>query len=141
VAPAFRVKNTFIDDIVRDSKKEECEFVQRRARRQSTCPARILVAIVSEKARSDSGTEGEAGSSQEAMRERQPAMSSGSAGHGIPGNCKPCGWFWRQQGCGNGANCLHCHLCLPKDLKVRKKKALKAKQEQRRRSARDQERN
>jgi len=36
--------------------------------------------------------------------------SLGSALHGT-GECKPCAWFWKPQGCHNGQECLHCHLC------------------------------
>lgn len=36
--------------------------------------------------------------------------SRGSILHGT-GSCKPCGWFWKAEGCKNGADCNHCHLC------------------------------
>lgn len=39
--------------------------------------------------------------------------SLGSALH-ASGQCKPCGWFWKPEGCKNGSQCFHCHLC-PKD--------------------------
>jgi len=50
----------------------------------------------------------------------QPLPSPGSAEHGT-GECKPCAWFWKPQGCSNGANCGHCHLCPQGELKARKK--------------------
>eukprot|EP00927_Polykrikos_kofoidii_P073811 TRINITY_DN69830_c0_g1_i1.p1 TRINITY_DN69830_c0_g1~~TRINITY_DN69830_c0_g1_i1.p1 ORF type:complete len:572 (-),score=87.00 TRINITY_DN69830_c0_g1_i1:359-2074(-) len=52
----------------------------------------------------------------------QPMLlpSVGSSGHGT-GLCRPCAWFWKPQGCVNGQECLHCHLCPDGELKVRKK--------------------
>lgn len=50
---------------------------------------------------------------------RQPEESIGGALHAL-GTCKPCAWFWRPQGCDNGAECRHCHLCSPGELKARK---------------------
>jgi len=47
-------------------------------------------------------------------------FSIGSQKHGS-GECRPCAWFWKPQGCRNGANCRHCHLCPVGELKVRKK--------------------
>lgn len=46
--------------------------------------------------------------------------SKGSALH-CTGSCKPCAWFWKEQGCQNGADCDYCHFCGPEELKVRKK--------------------
>jgi len=40
------------------------------------------------------------------------------------GECKPCSWFWKPQGCKNGKDCLHCHVC--PDGEVRRKKKQKA---------------
>merc|ERR1712176_1600932 len=41
---------------------------------------------------------------------------------GNTASCKPCGWFWKPQGCQNGAACNHCHLC-PADEFHRRRKA------------------
>lgn len=46
--------------------------------------------------------------------------SKGSALHSA-GGCKPCAWFWKEQGCQTGADCEYCHFCGPDELKVRKK--------------------
>jgi len=27
------------------------------------------------------------------------------------GNCRPCPWFWRKDGCYNADSCRHCHYC------------------------------
>merc|ERR1712118_389453 len=54
------------------------------------------------------------------VEERQPEPSIGSQLHGI-GQCKPCAWFWRPQGCSNGPECRHCHLCSTEENKNRKK--------------------
>jgi len=50
-----------------------------------------------------------------------PLPSKGSALH-AQGLCKPCGFFWKPQGCQNGLDCEHCHLCPPIAHKLRKKK-------------------
>jgi len=52
-----------------------------------------------------------------------PLPSLGSALHGS-GDCRPCAWFWKPQGCHNGEACRRCHLCPEGELK-RRKKALK----------------
>merc|ERR1712048_1087178 len=46
--------------------------------------------------------------------------SLGGMKHGN-GGCKPCAWFWKPQGCQNGSECLHCHLCPMDELKNRKR--------------------
>jgi len=50
----------------------------------------------------------------------QAEASSGSADHGS-GNCRPCAWFYKAQGCANGNDCRHCHLCPEGEIKNRKK--------------------
>lgn len=55
----------------------------------------------------------------------QTLPSVGSVLHGS-GQCKPCAWFWKPQGCANGAECLHCHRCPPDALKSRKKAKVSA---------------
>jgi hypothetical protein len=42
------------------------------------------------------------------------------------GQCKPCAWFWRPQGCKNGDDCGYCHLCPEGALKARKKNKIAA---------------
>lgn len=50
------------------------------------------------------------------QRERQAQLGSpalptqGSAGHHLR-RCKPCAFFWKAEGCGNGVGCEFCHLC------------------------------
>jgi len=51
---------------------------------------------------------------------RQPQPSQGSDTHGT-GECRPCAWFWKPQGCANGFDCRHCHMCPEGELKNRKK--------------------
>lgn len=46
--------------------------------------------------------------------------SIGSEQHHL-GKCKPCSFFWKPSGCTNGVDCLHCHLCDPSKLKLRRK--------------------
>jgi hypothetical protein len=43
----------------------------------------------------------------------------GSAGHRF-GVCKPCAFF-HTKGCGNGFDCPFCHLCMPDEIRRRKK--------------------
>merc|ERR1712187_776547 len=57
---------------------------------------------------------------------RKPENSVGSHWH-ITGECKPCAWFWRTQGCSNGELCRHCHSCEEGALKKQKKKAKEAR--------------
>lgn len=63
----------------------------------------------------------------EPLEIRRPVMSVGSQVHGT-GSCKPCAWFWRPQGCSNGEECGHCHLCSAAELKARKKAKKSASQ-------------
>eukprot|EP00930_Biecheleria_cincta_P078423 TRINITY_DN65883_c0_g1_i1.p1 TRINITY_DN65883_c0_g1~~TRINITY_DN65883_c0_g1_i1.p1 ORF type:complete len:270 (-),score=48.82 TRINITY_DN65883_c0_g1_i1:233-1042(-) len=54
------------------------------------------------------------------LESRKTEQSMGSALHDS-GQCKPCAWYWRPQGCFNFAGCAHCHMCGPDALKKRKK--------------------
>jgi hypothetical protein len=54
------------------------------------------------------------------LAQRQPEWSRGACLH-IAGMCKPCGWFWKPQGCANGQDCCHCHLCPSTAFKTRRK--------------------
>jgi len=54
-----------------------------------------------------------------------PQATPGSAMHGI-GECRPCAWFHKADGCKNGAECRHCHLCPDGELKNRKKTKVQA---------------
>jgi hypothetical protein len=51
--------------------------------------------------------------------------SSGSALHGT-GQCLPCAWAWRPNGCKAGSSCNYCHLCPDGELKRRKKEKVAA---------------
>jgi len=46
--------------------------------------------------------------------------TAGSAQHNL-GQCKPCAFFWKPAGCGNGVECPFCHLCGPDEKKRRQK--------------------
>mmetsp|Transcript_45103 Transcript_45103/g.107228 ORF Transcript_45103/g.107228 Transcript_45103/m.107228 type:complete len:469 (+) Transcript_45103:66-1472(+) len=54
--------------------------------------------------------------------------STGSELH-FQGRCRPCGWFWKPEGCQNGRDCLHCHLCPDGEVKARKKARQQAKRQ------------
>jgi hypothetical protein len=52
--------------------------------------------------------------------------SIGSAAHDS-GTCKPCAFLWKdlkQPGCHHGRECQFCHLCLPGEVKRRKKEKM-----------------
>jgi hypothetical protein len=53
-------------------------------------------------------------------QDRRPEWSRGALLHRA-GMCKPCGWFWKPQGCKSGQDCCHCHLCPSGTLKARRK--------------------
>jgi hypothetical protein len=55
--------------------------------------------------------------------------SIGSVAHGT-GTCRPCAWFWKAQGCENGSQCRHCHLCPQNEIKRRRYKKLAEKKKQ-----------
>lgn len=47
--------------------------------------------------------------------------SHGSLLHGT-GKCKPCVWFHKAAGCGNGQECGHCHLCPHREIGDRRRR-------------------
>ena len=49
------------------------------------------------------------------------SVSAGSDVHGT-GDCRPCAWFWKKEGCQNGEACRRCHLCSEGELLRRWKK-------------------
>jgi len=53
--------------------------------------------------------------------------SVGSQGH-HQGTCKPCAFFWTEEGCKNGSACSFCHLCEQgaKKKRQREKKKVRA---------------
>lgn len=46
--------------------------------------------------------------------------TAGSVAHAI-GHCKPCAFFYKAGGCGNGVECPFCHLCDSNEKKRRQK--------------------
>jgi len=52
--------------------------------------------------------------------------------HHASGTCRPCAWFWKRQGCRNGTECRHCHLCPESELKQRKKEKIQTLRHQER---------
>lgn len=56
---------------------------------------------------------------------RQPQASRGAILHGT-GQCRPCAWYWRPQGCSNGQDCCHCHMCPAGEVKARRKARMEA---------------
>lgn len=58
--------------------------------------------------------------SQFASPDESELPSVGSVLH-ASGTCRPCAWFWKPHGCGNGRHCCHCHLCPEGEIKARRK--------------------
>lgn len=101
------VKNTFVH--MSDNSDEELDFT-----RCKTEPTRA--ALMSPALQIQSCTD-----VCTSMPESVPHLPSiGSALHGS-GSCKPCAWFWKREGCANGADCHHCHLCSQEEIKRRRK--------------------
>lgn len=50
----------------------------------------------------------------------QALPSIGSQAHGR-GNCRPCAWFFKSEGCANGKDCRHCHACPAGEIQRRRK--------------------
>ncbi|CAK0874620.1 unnamed protein product, partial [Prorocentrum cordatum] len=51
---------------------------------------------------------------------RTPEWSAGAGLHGT-GECRPCAWFWKPQGCAHARECNYCHMCPDGELKARKR--------------------
>lgn len=62
-----------------------------------------------------------------AIRSFPPGLlpPEGTPSHGSTlhrsGSCRPCAWFWKADGCKNGRDCAHCHLCPEGEIKHRRK--------------------
>jgi len=130
-ALAFKVKNTFIDDLVQE---DGPDGLASRGPRSRSCPPRLPADDVAREL--GEGHEAEPCFERRASRKisadfvpldiGQPQMSLGSLGHGS-GQCRPCGWFWLAVGCTKDVECQHCHLCPASLVKALKKKAYRAR--------------
>mmetsp|Transcript_15520 Transcript_15520/g.27788 ORF Transcript_15520/g.27788 Transcript_15520/m.27788 type:complete len:202 (-) Transcript_15520:216-821(-) len=60
---------------------------------------------------------------EESARQNGPMWSKGSRLHDL-GQCRPCAWSWKPNGCSNGAECAFCHTCEMGALKLRKKERI-----------------
>jgi len=138
--PLFKVKNTFIDGFAdveeenpmmgrrrtcpekfeggseEDKAKAKAPAARGAARRQE-CAQKVRIA---DEFAGSAEADAEADAEIPPLEARQPQMSMGSSDH-EGGVCRPCAWFWRPQGCANGAACRHCHLCLSGEVKNRRK--------------------
>lgn len=56
---------------------------------------------------------------------RESSWSVGSVLH-ESGKCRPCSWYHKAQGCINGEDCMHCHLCPSGEVRIRQKMKLAA---------------
>lgn len=59
-------------------------------------------------------------SSTPVSKHKSPTVSTGSALHQAR-LCKPCAWYWKSEGCWNGSQCKHCHMCPSGEIKNRSK--------------------
>merc|ERR1712048_1492258 len=55
-----------------------------------------------------------------------PVLASEGSRLHASGQCRPCSFFWKPQGCQFGAECQHCHLCVEDEQKRRKKDKINA---------------
>merc|ERR1712187_1004643 len=54
------------------------------------------------------------------QEERARLPSLGAVLHAT-GECKPCAFNWKADGCHNGSYCLHCHACPKGEMRRRRK--------------------
>eukprot|EP00931_Biecheleriopsis_adriatica_P056581 TRINITY_DN3352_c0_g2_i1.p1 TRINITY_DN3352_c0_g2~~TRINITY_DN3352_c0_g2_i1.p1 ORF type:complete len:322 (+),score=83.37 TRINITY_DN3352_c0_g2_i1:102-968(+) len=131
----LKVKNTFIDGTASDDDDDDRPAMMKRM--SLPCRPRVDLELEGPEevmSRSETTSSMEAVPSNadssaepaaqnaciEPLETRQPQPSRGGLLH-ASGNCKPCAWYWRPQGCNNGEECGHCHLCSAAELKSRKK--------------------
>lgn len=95
------VKNTFVHVVI----PAEVEHMTR----SPSCPAGMF-RIASE------ATDAEA-------EDVSQGLSVGSAMH-FAGDCKPCAWRWKTDGCANKLSCRFCHICPDGALKKRRRSKL-----------------
>jgi hypothetical protein len=60
-------------------------------------------------------------------------LSVGAALH-ASGECRPCAWFHKPEGCLNGIACRHCHACPEGELQNRKKSGIATKSQEKEKS-------
>jgi len=129
----IKVKNTFIDGVESDEEDDRPAMMKR-----MSMPCRPKVEYAPPTPNKQSHGKTMAAVAEEVIAEkttgvieplhdRKPALSKGGQLHGT-GNCKPCAWYWRPQGCANGEDCGHCHQCSAAELKARKKAKKSASQ-------------
>lgn len=119
----FKVKNTFIDGVESEDEDDEdlppmvpTKSCPLRAKCQMWPPTPLQASL----AATEEPVQLTASPVIAPLEQRQPELSKGGQLHGS-GQCKPCAWFWRPQGCVNSQECMHCHLCTAAELKFRKK--------------------
>lgn len=138
---AVKVKNTFIDGFFDDEEQSDgpamaackswCVGVTRPGSASwscgSTSDGETLTAPSSPQGAAQSGLSAEPPSPTPSPPSpvRKPQASAGADLHGT-GRCRPCGWFWKPEGCVHGAECCHCHMCPEGEMKARKKAKLAA---------------
>jgi len=131
----LQVKNTFFH--VNEEMTETLSARRFRMERSKSLPPVFAPRMVSQEEVSptlshspfaeveDAGDEG--GELSAEAKNRQPSWSVGSEKHGT-GSCKPCAWYYKSaQGCQNGEDCMHCHLCPLGEIRRRRKRTMPKK--------------
>ncbi|CAE7428416.1 unnamed protein product [Symbiodinium natans] len=107
---------------VKEKKQQVLLPSEERARRTSSEPSSFCMVgetVQSPMSPPEACDSGEALGAPEEESGSAQLPSVGSAHHKL-GICQPCAWFWKPQGCLNGAACLRCHLCPAGEIKRRK---------------------
>lgn len=118
----FQVKNTFIelvdDPVVAEDVVRVVPGIGAALR---SAPARYTGPLVTSPMGVDAeGTDGAEGTESQASLAQEPP-SIGSALHDGKGQCSPCAWFWKPQGCASADQCKYCHSCPEGELKMRRR--------------------
>jgi hypothetical protein len=101
-------------------------IIQRRDRRALTEPVHLRWTngvITTDKSHVEDGKITGPLASPPGLQPLDGASNIGSAFHGT-GECRPCAWFWKLEGCQNGQDCRHCHICPEGEIKTRRKARL-----------------
>eukprot|EP00971_Amphidinium_carterae_P128467 2544780-Amphidinium_carterae.1 len=86
-------------------------FAPRRGMQEGGCPSSPAMSCADTNDAADAEEDDGLEPLAETTTIRQPSWSIGSEKHGT-GSCKPCAWYYKSaQGCQNGEECMHCHLC------------------------------
>jgi len=121
-----RFGNYTVQCVIKHSRGEDREALEKRIMaseaqlKESATGRHVIAALKKATGHAPDEDEDQAEAGQANSSTTPDAPSRGSLLH-ASGQCKPCAWFWKAQGCRNDQNCQHCHLCPEGELKDRKK--------------------